>query len=323
MKAIITGGAGFIGSNLTKLLLDKEWAVDVIDDFSVGSFKNLPKDNKKLKIIKANICNKEKMLSVIKNADVVFHLAVQSVRKSINDPHLVHEVNTGGTLNILEASKQNKIKKFVYVSSSESYGSAIEVPMKETHPLNPTTIYGSSKLAGEYYTLSYLKTYGLQTLVVRPFNTYGYNSHFKGTYGEVIPRFFVRALSGKSLQIFGDGKQTRDFTFVADSAKGIYLAYKKGKAGEIYNIARGKEITINEIAKLVLKVTESDSKIDHLKPRPGDVRRHYADINKAKKDLGFEPKIDIKDGLLKYYKWFIKRHLDTDKLLKLYEEKNW
>jgi len=322
MKAIITGGAGFIGSNLTSFLLKKGWKVLVIDNFSVGSLENLPKD-KNLRVEKANICNRKKIFNLIRNSDYVFHLAVQCVRKSINDPFLVHRVNAEGTLNVLEASRKNKVKRFVYVSSSEVYGTGEKIPMDEGCPLKPMTVYGASKLAGENYTLAYWRTYGYPSVVVRPFNTYGYNSHFNGMYGEVIPRFLVRALNNKTLQIFGSGKQTRDFTFVDDTVRGIYLAAKKGKNGKIYNIARGEEVSVNDIAKAVLGGVDTASKTDHLEERPGDVLRHFADIKKAERELGFKPRVDMDNGIKMYIKWFTNKYSDPKSLLKKYEEKNW
>src|SRR5258708_18740014 len=226
MKAIVTGGAGFIGSNLTSLLLENGWQVSVIDDFSVGKKENLP-INSRLTISEADIRDKKTMKQLISGADIVFHLAVQCVRKSIHDPWRVYDGNSTGTLNVLDASFINKIKMFVYVSSSEVYGTASKVTMNEKYVMNPTTVYGASKLAGELYALAYFRTYGYPVVVVRPFNSYGYNEHFEGPYGEVIPRFVVRALNNLPIQIFGDGKQTRDFTFVSDTAKGIYLVGEK------------------------------------------------------------------------------------------------
>lgn len=321
-KAIVTGGAGFIGSNLTSYLLEEGWTVLVIDDYSVGKRENLPK-NKKLEIIEADIVDKGKMKQIVRDAEVVFHLAVQCVRKSIRDPYLVHDVNSTGTLNVLDAASSNGINKFVYISSSEAYGSAVTVPMGENHPLRPTTIYGASKLTGELYSLAYFRTYNYPALIVRPFNTYGYNEHFEGPYGEVIPRFVVRALNGLPLQIFGDGKQTRDFTFVTDTVNGIYSVYEKGKLGEVYNIARGKEITILDLAQTVLKICKVELPLQYLDPRPGDVSRHFADTSKAEKELGFKTQIDIEEGIKKYLEWFKRVTPDPKEALKYYEEKNW
>lgn len=321
-KAIVTGGAGFIGSNLTAHLLEKGWQITVIDDFSIGDRKNLPND-KNLKIIKADIIDKGQMQKIVKDVDAVFHLAVQCVRKSIRDQWIVHDVNSTGTLSVLDAAFKNDVKKFIYVSSSEVYGHAINVPMDEKHPTNPTTIYGASKLTGEYYCLAYYRTYGYPVIIIRPFNTYGYNEHFEGPYGEVIPRFVVRALNGLPLQIFGNGDQTRDFTFVTDTVAGMYEVYNKGRTGEIYNIARGEEVSINDLAKIVLKVCGVDVPIEHKDDRPGDILRLYADTKKAKKEFGYTARIDIEQGVREYLKWFKKTMPNPKDALKFYAEKNW
>lgn len=321
-KALVTGGAGFIGSNLVTFLLKKGWSVTVIDDLSVGKKENLPK-HPQLCLEIADIRKFSKMSRLVKGHSVVFHLATQCVRKSINDPFLVHDVNTSGTLSMLEASVGANIEKFVYVSSSEIYGSALQIPMKETHPLNPTTIYGASKLAGEYYARSYLMTHKLPVVIARPFNTYGYNAHFEGVYGEVIPRFVIRALNGLPMQIFGDGKQTRDFTFVSDTVDGLYKIAKVGTTGEIYNLARGEEVSITKLAQTINSLVKKPVGITYLSDRPGDVRRHFADITRAKERLGFVPQIAISDGLKKYISWFQKNIPDIKKAQKLYEEKNW
>lgn len=321
-RAIITGGAGFIGSNLVPLLLEKGWEVLVVDNFSTGKKENLPQ-HKRLKVEVADIVDKNKMRQFIKGADVVFHMAIQCVRQSINDPWLVHDVNATGTLSVLDAAKVNGIEKFIYVSSSEIYGSAITVPMNEEHDKNPTTVYGASKLTGELYALAYFRTYGYPTIIARPFNTYGYNEHFEGPYGEVIPRFVVRALNGLPLQIFGDGNQTRDFTFVTDTVKGIYAVYETGKIGEAYNIAKGKEISILNLADLILKICNVSVSIEHLEQRPGDVLRHFADTSKSERELGFKAQTGIEEGLKKYLNWFHRNITDPKVALKLYKDRNW
>ena len=322
-KAIVTGGAGFIGSNLVSYLLEKGFKVIVIDDFSVGKKENLPTSSSSLQVVKADVRDQKKMISLIKNCDLVFHLATQCVRKSIRDPWLVHSVNTDGTLSVLTAARDNKIPRFVYVSSSEAYGTAEIVPMAEDHPLNPTTIYGASKLAGEFYALAYLRTYGLPTVIIRPFNTYGYNEHFEGPYGEVIPRFVVRALNNLPIQVFGDGLQTRDFTFVTDTAEGMFMAGTRGKIGEVYNIARGQEVNIENLAKIILKILNVNVPIQHLPDRPGDVRRHSANVLKAAIEFDYEAKVGILEGVRKYVDWFKKTMPDPKEALKFYAQENW
>lgn len=312
MNVLVTGGAGFIGSNLVDELV-KENNVTVIDDLSTGTEDTIRHhySNPNFKFIKADIRNYQQMEDSCKNIDQIYHLAVQCVRMSIYDPDTVHEVNATGTLNMLKAALKNKVKKFVYVSSSEAYGSAQTVPMSENHPMEPTTVYGASKLTGEYYTKAFTRTYGLNTVIIRPFNTYGPREHFEGPYGEVIPKFAARIKNNKSPLIFGDGTQTRDFTYVKDTVKGMILAgnSKDIESGEAINIAYGQEVSIKDIATHVLTNLKSNLQPKHCDPRPGDVLRHYADISKAKKILKFKPEIDIKKGIKLYLDW-----LDTQKI---------
>lgn len=320
-KILITGGAGFIGSNLVDELI-KENTVIVVDDLSTGSEENIKHhyNNKHFRFIKADIRNYQKMKTISKGVDYIYHLAVQCVRLSLFDPDTVHQVNAGGTLNMCKAALNNNVNKFIYVSSSEVYGTAQTVPMPETHPLEPTTIYGASKLAGEYYTKAFYRTYGLNVVIVRPFNTYGPREHFEGPYGEVIPKFSVRVLNGKQPLIFGNGHQTRDFTHVFDTVRGIILAANSDQLiGEVINIAYGQEIPINEISQLILKNLKSKLKPKYLDPRPGDVYRHHADISKAKKKLNFKPKFNIKIGIKLYLDWLKSQSIDFTKE----EEINW
>jgi UDP-glucose 4-epimerase len=207
-KILITGGAGFIGSHLVDAL-SKDNHIMVIDNFSSGKRENLNQhlQNPKVEIIEGDIRDKTLLVNVTRNIDVVYHLAVQCLRVSIRDPEINHEVNATGTLNLCISSQKNNIKRFIYISSSEVYGTAKDIPMSEDHPLEPTTVYGASKLAGELYTLAYYRTYGLQSMIIRPFNTYGPRSHFEGLYGEVIPKFILRVFSDMPPLIFGNGTQ--------------------------------------------------------------------------------------------------------------------
>ena len=307
MKILVTGGAGFIGSNLVDALVAQTRdEIVVLDDLSSGSRTNLAQhaDRDRVRIVEADIRDEARVRDVMRKVDLVYHLAVQCIRVSIGDQHLVHSVNATGTLNLLIAAREAGVSRFVYCSSSEVYGTARRAPMDEEHPLLPTTPYGASKLAGEAYARSFHLTYGLPVVVVRPFNTYGAREHFEGAYGEVIPKFAVRALNGAPLVVFGDGEQTRDFTEVQDTVRGLMLAAASDAAvGDVVNIARGDEVSINEIARLVLEAIGVEGTIEHAEPRPGDVRRHVADTRKARELLGFEARTGIQEGIRRYVEW--------------------
>jgi UDP-glucose 4-epimerase len=273
----------------------------------------------------ADVLDKPAMTALVRGVDTVFHLATQCVRLSLSDPELVHRVNTDGTLNLLLAAAGANVRRFVYVSSSEAFGSAQSVPMGEDHPFEPTTIYGASKLAGEHYTRVFHGTHGLATVVVRPFNTYGPRSHFEGAYGEVIPKFVVRVFNGKRPIVFGDGLQTRDFTYVTDTARGMMLAAEcDALVGRAVNVARGEEVSINDIARLVLEICgRTDLTAEHGPDRPADVRRHYADIGRARAELHFEAEVDIRAGIRQYVEWFRSTYSNPALLLPQEQAINW
>ena len=252
-RIVVTGGGGFIGSHLVDALAQTN-DVLVVDDFSSGSWENLRQheDNPRVQVEEADVCDTQAMRRLLDGADVVYHLATQCVRLSIHNPELVHRVNTTGTLTVCQATLDNGVHRLVYVSSSEVYGSAQRVPMDESHPCEPTTVYGASKLAGEFYAKAFMRTHGLPVVAVRPFNTYGPRSHFEGVYGEVIPKFLIRVLNGLPPVIYGDGKQTRDFTYVSDTVRGILMAaHSEALLGQVVNIARGCEVSVRELACLI------------------------------------------------------------------------
>jgi len=326
-RVLVTGGAGFIGSHLVDALVARGDDVVVVDNLSVGVRANLAQHagNPRMTLYAADVLDKAEMRRLAAGRDLVFHLATQCVRLSLFEPELVHRVNTEGTLNVLLAAVAAGVSRFVYVSSSEVYGTATSVPMREDHPFDPTTIYGASKLAGELYTTSFHRTHRLSTVIVRPFNTYGARSHFEGAYGELIPKFVVRVLNGQPPIVFGDGEQTRDFTHVSDTVAGIVAAAASERlVGAAVNVARGEEITVNAIARLVLDACgRSDLRPEHGQARPADVRRHYGDISRARQLLGFQPAISIHQGIGQYVEWFTATYPDPGRLLAAEQPYNW
>ena len=326
-KILVIGGAGFIGSHLVDALANAN-EVTVVDNLSSGNRGNIEHHLRRdtIRFVQADICDPEKMRKLIGDSQVVFHLAVQGLRVSLFNPQVVHDVNATGTLSLCMAALEAGVERFVYVSSSEVYGTATTVPMSEDHPLKPTTPYGASKLAGEAYARSYYLTFGLPVVIVRPFNTYGPREHFEGVYGEVIPRFVLRVMNDLPPIVFGDGKQTRDFTEVSDIVRGILLSSEcEALIGETVNIAAGREVSINEVAQIVLSSLGWDGKLAplHMDGRPGDVRRHYADISKARQVLNFEPEIGIAQGIQHYIDWVRDQDWDIERLQQQEMILNW
>ncbi len=321
-RVLVTGGAGFVGSHLVDLLAPAN-EVTVLDDMSVGTPSNLS-SSPHVNVLTADVRDRASVEAAVKQADVIFHLAVVCLRVSIPDPMASHLVNDLGTLNLLLAARDSSLQRFVYVSSSEVYGSAMRVPMDEQHPLNPATPYAAAKLAGEAYALSFHRTYGVPATVVRPFNVYGPREHVDGPSGEVIPRFVARAMADKPLVVFGEGLQTRDFTWVGDTVRGILMAAECDElVGDRVNIARGQEVSVLDVAKLVQEVVGTRSPIQHQAERPGDVRRHLAGVERARSRLGFDARVSIGEGLARYVDWVRSVPQPTSSGLEAQEARNW
>jgi UDP-glucose 4-epimerase len=323
---LVTGGAGFIGSEVVHQLVAQGAQVTAVDNLVNGKRDNLaglPAERFRLEV--ADIRDIDRMRALLAETELVLHLACLGVRHSIHSPLENHEVNATATLNLLEAARDAGVRRFVYVSSSEIYGTAQTVPMTEQHPAWPMTVYGAAKLAGERYTDAYWRTYGFPTVVIRPFNAFGPRSHHEGDCGEVIPKFMLRAMAGRPLVVHGDGTQTRDFTYVADTARGILLAATAEKAvGETINLGQGKEISINQLAEAVGAATgRNDLDIRHGAPRPGDVLRLYSDSRKAAELLGFRPEISLREGLSRLRAWYESSGLSPEALLADEIEMNW
>lgn len=325
-KILVTGAAGFIGSELTRQLVERGDTVVAVDNLVNGKWENLaglPED--RCQRAKVDIRNGDAIRELLAGVDTVFHLACLGVRHSIHAQLENHEVNATATLQLLGLARAQDVKRFVYCSSSEVYGTARWAPMTEEHPTSPNTVYGASKLAGECYTRAYFETYRFPTVVVRPFNTYGPRCHHEGDCGEVIPKFMLRSLAKRPLIVFGDGMQTRDFTFVSDTARGlIEVGSSEAALGQTINLGSGKEITINELARLMMKVTGlPDGKLERDQDRPGDVLRLCADTAKAAKLCGFAPRVKLEVGLTALRDWYLSKGETPEKLLENEVVRNW
>ena len=325
-RVLVTGGAGFIGSELVRQLAAQGHAVSVVDNLVNGKRENLePILGDQVKLFVADVRDQKRMAELVSGMDVIFHLACLGVRHSVHSPKENHDVNADATLNLLLAARQAQVGRFVYVSTSEVYGTARTVPMTEDHTTFPHTVYGASKLAGECYTRAFWETYQFPTVVVRPFNAYGPRCHHEGDSGEVIPKFMLRSLANRPLVIFGDGSQTRDFTYVGDTARGILLAgMTEAALGQTINLGSGKEIRIDELAKRVTVVTgRPNAEVVCDQPRPGDVLRLFAGSSLAQKLLGFKPEVTLDEGLGHLMAWYAEQGIAPEVLLEKEVERNW
>ena len=323
---LVTGGAGFIGSELTRQLAEQYKDVHVVDNLVNGRRENLEGLlDKNVHLHTDDIRDNKRMRQLLEGVDIVFHLACLGVRHSIHSPMESHEVNATATLELLKASREIGVKRFVYVSSSEVYGTAKWAPMTEEHPTFPMTVYGAAKLAGECYTRAFYRTYDYPTVVVRPFNSYGPRCHHEGDSGEVIPKFLLRSLAGEPMYIFGDGSQTRDFTYVSDTAGGIMLAGTSERAlGQTINLGQGSEITIKQLAEEITELCGNDNaRVEYVEDRPGDVLRLYADSSRAQELLNFFPRVELREGLQNLKAWYAEQPQTPEQLLESESVRNW
>lgn len=304
-KVVVTGGAGFIGSNIAKELAIKNHVI-AIDDLSTGDIKNIQDliDSKKIEFIKGSITDLELLKKTFKNVDYVFHeAAIPSVPRSVKDPVRSNFVNVNGSLNVLIAARDNCVKKVVYASSSSVYGDTPTLPKKEdmkTYPLSP---YAVSKLTAEYYCQVFANIYNLSTISLRYFNVYGPHQNPNSEYAAVIPKFIKSILNDKKPTIYGDGEQTRDFTYIEDVVNANIIAAESEQNG-IFNIGGGKCTSIKELASIIMKICEKTLDLDYQQPRHGDIKHSLADISKAEKKLNYKPKFNLEDGLKETIKWF-------------------
>jgi UDP-glucose 4-epimerase len=305
MKVVVTGGAGFIGSNLSEELLKKH-EVTVIDNLSTGRIENLDQIIDKINFIQGSITDLDLLKEAFSGSDTVFHqAAIPSVQRSIDNPIVSNKANIDGTLNILVAARDCDVRKVVYASSSSAYGNTPTLPKREDMKPNPRSPYAVSKLTGEYYCRVFSNVYGLKTACLRYFNVYGPRQNPESQYAAVIPRFVTRILAHEPPVIYGDGEQTRDFTFVKDVVKANIQAMQSPAEG-VFNIACGQRVSLNELARKIMQITGIDIEPIYDKPRQGDVRDSLADISSARKMLGYKPDFNLNSGLEGTIKWFQK-----------------
>ena len=310
-KVLVTGGAGFIGSNLTEALLKKEHSVRVLDDFSTGKRENLifGKEYPSLEIVDGDIRNLAICQKAMKDIEYVFHqAALPSVQRSVEDPLGSNAVNSQGTLNILLSARDAGVKRVIYASSSSIYGDTPTLPKKEEMPANPLSPYALQKYIGEQYCRLFYQLYGLETVSLRYFNIFGPKQDPASIYSAVIPRFIDALLKGHPPIIFGDGEQSRDFTYIDNVVRANLLAMSaKHPQGEAINIACGKRVSLNQLLNILKEIVGSKVSPTHEEARKGDVKHSLADINKGKKILNYDPQVGIEMGLKKTVEFFQKQ----------------
>jgi UDP-glucose 4-epimerase len=300
MKALVTGGAGFIGSSLVELLLSKGHNVVVVDDISSGYVDNLLPE---ARFAKGDVSVEGVVASAARGCDVIFHLAASvGNTRSIDNPVRDSQVNVIGTLNVLEAARSCGIERVVFSSSAGIFGELKTLPIAEDHPQDPDSPYGVSKLAAEKMCLVYNRLHGMSNVCLRYFNVYGTRQRYDA-YGNAIPIFAERMLRGIDVIIFGDGEQTRDFVNVADVAQANYLAATTDNVAGAFNLGSGSRVTINDLVSIMATVSGEQPLVVHGPPRPGDVRDSLADMSAASKAFGFQPSTDLPEGLLAYFDW--------------------
>jgi UDP-glucose 4-epimerase len=324
-RVVVTGGAGFIGSHLVDVLMAEENEVIVIDDFSSGRREHLAHHagNGRLRVVVGDIRDLELIEAHFRGAQYVFHLAARSVRLSLRQPSTVHEVNALGTYCVLRAATAAGVARLLYCSSSEVHGSAVEVPLPEDCEFRPETMYGAAKLAGEFYAQVFHRSGWLETVVARPHNAYGPRAHYEAERGELIPRLVLRALAGLPALIFGDGLQTRDFTYVEETARYLAALATAPAAGRTFNVCRGQEVSIREVASRIAALTGLAAPPVFLPERPHDVRRLCGDPSRLRRTLGSSPVVDIADGLGRTVDWYRRNVTVTPQLLARIAPENW
>lgn len=303
---LVTGGAGFIGSNIVEELVRRGESVRVLDNFMTGKRENLTPFLSKIELIEGDIRDRSSCERGVKGVDFVLHqAALRSVPKSVDDPFTTNDINVAGTLNLLMAAKSAGVKRVVYASSSSAYGDAKIFPQKESHLPAPISPYGVAKLAAEHYCVTFAKTFGLETVSLRYFNVFGPRQNPESKYSAVIPAFIFSMMKNESPVVDWDGKQSRDFTYVANVVEAnLKACTAKGVSGEVFNVACGTTNSVIDIVNTLNSIMKTKIRARYAPKRSGDVRSTYADISKMKRLLGIKKMVGFEEGLRLTVKWF-------------------
>lgn len=306
-RIVVTGGAGFVGSNVVRRLLVQRARVVVLDDFYTGDNTNLPDDEPNLAVVNGSVTDFDLVREVLKGASLVFHLAARNIIVSTRNPREDYDVNIGGTLNVLLAARETGVPRVVYSSSTSVYGNPRYLPINEDDATNMLSPYAVSKFAGENYCKAFYESYGLSSAVVRYSNVYGTAQRPDNPYCGVVAKFFEAAMAGQPPRIHGDGEQTRDFTYIDDVVEATLLAGVSPKAdGQVYNVGTGREVTVNQLARLIIDITGADVEPAYVDRRDIDnIRRRVVNIEKIRRELRWVPTFTIEQGLRRTYEWLV------------------
>jgi UDP-glucose 4-epimerase len=306
-RVVVTGGAGFVGSNVVRRLLESRATVVVLDDFYTGAMDNLPAGEPRLEVVRGSVTDFDLVRDVIKGASIVFHEAARNIIVSTRNPREDYEVNIGGTLNVLMAVRELGVGRVVYASSASVYGNPRYLPINEDDATNMLSPYSVSKFAGENYCKAFYESYGVSAASVRYSNVYGTAQRPDNPYCGVVAKFFEAAMSGAQPRIHGDGEQTRDFTYIDDVVDATILAGVTAKAeGQVYNVGTGRETTVNQLARIIIEVTGADVEPAYVDRRDIDnIRRRVLNIEKIRRELRWVPSVTVEQGLRRTYKWLV------------------